>query len=554
LNGTLQDISEYKLSEQKLRDSEVRYRNLAENSADWIWAMNVDGKHVYSSNRVTTILGFDHDEFKEIDPLVMVHPDDQERFITTFKHACEGQSGWSSVLIRWQTKTGMYRTLESSASPVFNEGGQLIGFQGIDRDVTERIATEAELGRHRDHLEELVNARTLDLATAKEAAEAANRAKSTFLSNMSHELRTPMNGIMGMTDLLLRHASDPKQKEQLSKIQLASRHLLAVINDILDISKIEAERLTLEQVTFKFSDILENVTSLIGQKATEKQIKLLIKLAPQVASLSLRGDPLRIGQILLNLTGNALKFTEQGSITIHARVVEENSTDMLMRIEVKDTGIGISSEDQKRLFTAFEQADGSTTRKYGGTGLGLVISKRLVHLMDGEIGIESKVGHGSTFWFTARLGKAIGTTESAQKKNTLSVEDRLKSQYAGFRILLVEDEPINQEVARGLLEDVGLQVDLAEDGVQAVGMAEITRYALILMDMQMPNLNGVDATRVIRTLPAHAETPILAMTANAFDEDRQVCVEAGMNDHISKPVDPDVLFETLLKWLSSASA
>ncbi len=402
--------------------------------------------------------------------------------------------------------------------------------------------------QRRSRLMELQHNR--ELAIARDNAEAANRAKSTFLANMSHELRTPMNAIMGMTDLALRHATEPKLRDQLSKVIQASQHLLHVINDILDISKIEAERLQLERVTFKLGEVLENLMSLIGHKVTDKGLKLRVDLTPDVAHLTLLGDPLRIGQILLNFAGNALKFTAAGSITLRARLAEESPGDVLLRFEVEDTGIGISPEDQKRLFTAFEQADGSMTRKYGGTGLGLAISKRLVNMMGGNVGVDSQAGSGSTFWFTVRLDKATDAVSPAPTFAQDTAEVRLKTQFAGTRILLAEDEPINQEVSIGLLEDVGLAVDLAEDGLQAVAMANQNRYALILMDMQMPHLNGVEATRAIRQKSLNTTTPILAMTANAFDEDRQVCIDAGMNDHIGKPVDPDVLFETLLKWLS----
>ena len=408
---------------------------------------------------------------------------------------------------------------------------------------------EAELNQHRHHLESLVEERTAALSIAKEAAETANRAKSSFLANMSHELRTPMNAIMGMTDLALRRASDAKQIDQLHKVNNASHHLLSVINNILDISKIEAERLTLEQIDFRLGGVLENLSSLLSQKASGKGLRLLIDIAPELANRSLCGDPLRLGQILLNLTGNALKFTTQGSVSIRVQISEERPADLLLRFDVSDTGIGISPEDQKRLFTAFEQANGSTTRQYGGTGLGLAICKRLAQMMGGSIGIESDPGVGSNFWFTVRLSKSTQPLAVSILPSTAAAETRIKQRYNGARVLLAEDEPINQEVSRGLLEEVGLVVDLAADGLLAVDMAKATNYALILMDMQMPLLDGVEACKAIRLCPGRENTPILAMTANAFEEDRQRCFEAGMNDHIAKPVDPDLLFETLFKWL-----
>jgi signal transduction histidine kinase/CheY-like chemotaxis protein len=414
--------------------------------------------------------------------------------------------------------------------------------------------TSAALQRYaelNDQLEDIVTMRTAELVTARQIAEDASRAKSVFLANMSHELRTPMNAIMGLTGLALRRAEDPKLRDQLGKIEQASRHLLNLINDILDISRIEAERLTLEQVEFRFGTVLKNVSGLIQHKAGEKNLRLLIQLSPAVATLSLRGDPLRLGQVLLNLAANAVKFTDTGSITLRIALAEDGGDTVLLRCEVEDTGIGIAGADQSRIFTAFEQADGSMTRKYGGSGLGLAISKRLVKLMGGEIGLVSAPGKGSTFWFTVRLGKVPTASATLAPGPADVAEAQLRAGFTGARILLAEDEPINQEVLRELLMATGLVVDLAVDGAIAVEMARDHAYALILMDMQMPNLNGTAAARQIRQLPGHAATPIVAITANAFDEDRRICLAAGMNDHIGKPVDPEVLFKTVLKWLAS---
>jgi len=310
----------------------------------------------------------------------------------------------------------------------------------------------------------------------------------------------------------------------------------------------------LEQIDFILGEVMENLMSLIGHKVEDKSLKIGFDLTPDMDSLNLVGDPLRLCQILLNFAGNAIKFTEKGSITVRARVVDESLTDVLLRFEIEDTGIGISPEDQTRLFNAFEQADGSMTRKYGGTGLGLAINRRLALLMGGNVGVESTPGVGSTFWFTVRLQKAGPSSRLLKAANTVPPDHQIKSRHRGARILLAEDEPINREVSRGLLEDVGLFVDVAEDGCTAVEMASQTAYDLILMDMQMPRMNGLDATRAIRELPGglHAATPILAMTANAFSEDRQACLDAGMNDHIGKPIDPDVLFSTLRNWLEGA--
>ena len=437
----------------------------------------------------------------------------------------------------------------TSKIPLKNSADETVGVLGIYEDITQRKQDEAELRKYQEHLEDLVQERTTALSIAKEMAEAASRSKSLFLANMSHEVRTPMNGILGMIELVIRRIEDPVQKKQLQKAQVSAQNLLRIINDILDISKIEAERMTLEKMRFKLDDVFDHLTSLIAQKALDKGLDLRMEIPAELGNCGFIGDSLRLEQILLNLVSNAVKFTEKGCVTLHVLMVEETDSERLLRFEVRDTGIGISAEDQKRLFTAFEQADGSMTRKYGGTGLGLAISKRLAQMMGGTMGVESAVGQGSTFWFTVRLDKAVDTVLQETLNATESPESLLRRKFSGTRVLLVEDEPINQEVSRHLLEEVGLQVDLAQDGLQALEMAGQNRYALIMMDIQMPNLNGIDATRAIRLLPKHGDVPILAMTANAYDEDRKACIAAGMNDHISKPVAPEALFKTLLKWM-----
>jgi PAS domain S-box-containing protein len=383
-------------------------------------------------------------------------------------------------------------------------------------------------------------------------AERLSRAKSEFLANMSHEIRTPLNAILGMVHLMRRAGQLPQQEERLDKINAAGRHLLETINTILDLSKIEAGKFELAEVDVDIRQIATNVASILSERAKAKRIDLMVDIAAM--PYPLKGDAVRLQQGLLNFANNALKFTEKGGISLRARPLEETDETALIRFEVEDSGIGIGPDALPRLFSAFEQADNSSTRQYGGTGLGLAITKSMAQLMNGDVGVTSTPGVGSLFWFTARLKKGQAKPDAGAKMPIPAAEASLLNDYCGCQILLAEDEPVNREIAMTLLEDVGLIVDIAPDGNEAVRLARQKHYDLILMDMQMPNLNGLEATRQIRTLPGEQQTPIIAMTANAFTEDRARCFAAGMDDFITKPVDPDKFFETLHKWLARQAA
>ena len=510
------------------------------------------GAFPFASEAVKTLYGVSSETIENDATIIrnLLLPEDRERFFQSLAESAQGMKPWL-IDYRIRTPDGVFKWLRIDAVPERDEVHGIVWY-GFVTDVSEHKALEDELLDYRNRLEELVKERTEQLEEARDAAQSANIAKSAFLANMSHEIRTPLNAISGMAYLLSRDALTPAQSDRLSKIKAASQHLLEIINAVLDLSKIEAGKLALELRPLRVGSVLNAVQSIMDERAKAKGLSLQID--PDYPQMAFVGDITRIQQALFNYVANAIKFTDSGQVLMRCLLLEEAADKAVLRFEVIDSGIGIAADVLPRLFNSFQQADNTTTRKYGGTGLGLAITRKLAELMGGTAGAESQLGVGSRFWFEVSLPKAPARTNEFGLDRQADAEILLRLQHSGKKVLIVEDEAINREIAASLLSEAGLEVDCAEDGWQALERCQAAHYDLILMDMQMPRMDGLTATGRIRALGEAGQVPIVAMTANAFAEDKEKCRQAGMDDFVAKPFSAEEFYAIILKWLDRRPA
>ena len=507
-------LEKERLADKALRESEQRFRLLASATFEGI-AITEQGRFVDTNEQLLHMLGYSREELIGKPVADLIPAEERGRVLDNIQHCRE-----SHVEHHLICKDGRRLPVEAHGQDLDSDDRPL-RITAL-RDMTERNR-------------------------AATAAEAGNLAKKQFLANMSHEIRTPLHVIIGLGHLLRRDLTNATQQDRLDQLCANSDHLLAIINDVLDLSKIEAQHLVLDHSDFSLDDLVGKVMRLVEGRAREKGLQLTADVAAQLRGKALQGDALRLSQVLINLCDNAVKFTAQGGVRLTIDCLQMTAESVSVRFIVQDSGMGIAAEDQARLFHPFMQVDNSPTREHSGTGLGLVISQRLVALMGGTIQVTSEPGTGSTFSFELLLPWATIRPEA------VAAAEVPTSDFTGQQVLLAEDHALSQEILFEMLSDLGCEVDVASDGVEAVARAQARPYDLILMDMQMPKLDGLGATRAIRALPAHHDTPIIALTANAFVEDRQRCVAAGMNGHVGKPVTPATLAAVLVQWLPGLS-
>jgi len=546
LAGTATDISARRRIESGLRLQEAILQNMQEGVC--LTAVD-DGKIVFANPKFESMFGYGLGELAGRHVSVLNAPTDVAPETTANKiiSALSSQGVWSGEVhnIRKDGSTFWCQSVVSTLS--HEEYGNV--WVAVQQDITARKSVEAELARVQQLQVAQLN---VDLVRRVQEAEVANHAKTAFLGMMSHELRTPLNAIMGLTGLAQAQEQDAKVSGYLAMAQDAAKHLMGIISDILDITHIESQRVVLAERDFTIQQVFNRVVSIHEKTAIDAKLGFNVEIDPELHARPMKGDPIRFGQVLGNLVGNAIKFTQSGSVTIRARSLKAQTDEEYVRVEIEDTGIGINEDDQKRLFTPFEQLDMSLARPFGGTGLGLGIAARLVELMGGEIGVRSVPGAGSTFWFTVRFRKGVASN-LAEHVGAETAGALLRQIHGGARVLLVEDEEINRFFAAEQLREFGLLVDTAELGQKAVELASHYAYAAILMDVKMPTMDGIEATRRIRASAIGASTPILAMTALAFPSDKARCLDAGMNDYLAKPIDREDLAKLLLKWIRPTS-
>ena len=544
------DVTERHQALEALRQLSERLTLATRAGSVGIWEYDVSDKRLVWDEQMFLLYGVTPDAMSLAHDvwLAGVHPDDRQSRDDGIKAAWRGEKDYDTEFrVVWPD--GSIHNIRAIASVQRDASGRALRMVGTNWDITASRQSKAAL---------LETNRQLAAATAAATelagkADLANRAKSEFLANMSHEIRTPMNGILGMTHMLLASTLSDEQREYAQMAHTSGEVLLKLTNDILDLSKIEAGNLDMEILDFSLPDLLHELGEALNIGASDKGLQFRCTLAPDIPE-SLRGDPNRLRQVLLNLAANAIKFTSHGSVTVRAELVAASAGGVVIRFVVCDTGIGIPADKHVLLFNKFSQVDPSTTRHYGGTGLGLAISKQLVELMGGEIGVSSVVGHGSEFWFTACFTMGLRSISAAPPPPTPPPVSPapMSGHWSTLRVLLAEDNPINQKVAVGFLRNMGLSADVVTDGLAAVEAVARTSYDLVLMDVQMPGMDGLDATRLIRSAHVGAfqpKLPIIAMTANAMQGDRETCLVAGMNDYLPKPITPASLALMLERWL-----